>query len=164
MRSIRLTLVIHSLDGGGAERQVSMLANHLAGQGHKISLITLDRIDSDRYPLDSRILRIGLGLMKVSRTPLHGILANWKRIREVRRALQETAPDCIFSFTDKMNCVVLSASKRFAVPVVICEMSDPRQQVLGRLWEAMASSRLSALYPLRDTHGVDRALFATDRW
>ena len=45
----QLAIVIHSLDGGGAERTAARMANHWAETGNSVTLITLDSADSDRY-------------------------------------------------------------------------------------------------------------------
>ena len=135
-RSLRITLVIHSLNGGGAERQITSLAHHLADNSMLCTLMTLDHPGHDRYAVDPRVKRIGLDAMNSSRSVFESIRANRKRILALRQAIQESQPDCVVSFCDKMNIVALAACHPLSVPIVISERSDPRQQNLGWLWEA----------------------------
>ena len=132
----RLALLIHSLDGGGAERLMSQLANRWS-QHHEIHLVTWSSSDSDRYPLDTQVLRHGLKLQQASRGIYSGIVANVRRIRSLRAKLQEISPDFILSFCDQMNILALEATRASpTIPIWIAEHSDPQQQRLGRLWEA----------------------------
>lgn len=139
---LRIALAIHSLQGGGAERLMSQLANRWAEANHEVHLVTLASVDSDdraSLPPDPRVRRHGLGLMKQSRSPLDGVLANWKRVREVKRVLKSINPDFILSFCDRMNIVVSTSAQSFGVPVWLSEHSDPRRQNLGKIWELWRS-------------------------
>jgi glycosyltransferase involved in cell wall biosynthesis len=135
-RPRRITLLIHALTGGGAERQICSLANHLANHGFETTLITLDRQEHDRYALLSSVQRIGLDQMRSSRSKYDALAANRQRILAVREAVRLSHPDCVISFCDKMNIVALAACKPFKIPLIISERSDPRRQKLGWFWEA----------------------------
>ncbi|MGN6547621.1 MAG: glycosyltransferase, partial [Aureliella sp.] len=134
--SLRLALVIHALYGGGAERLMSQLASRWAEAGHSVDLITLAKVETDRYELDRRVVRHGLDLMQESRGPARGLLANLERVRRLRRELVAVKPDFILSFCDRMNIVTAAAAQRLGVPLWLAEHSDPRKQQLGPLWEA----------------------------
>ena len=131
-----ITLLIHALSGGGAERQISSLANQLTRHGYACTLITLDSAEYDRFPIDPAVIRIGLNVMKQSRSLWMAITENRKRIMTVRTAIQRSQPDCVISFCDKMNVVALAACRPLSIPVVISERSDPHHQKLGWYWEA----------------------------
>lgn len=115
---------------------MAQLANRWAEQGAEISLVTWSSLDSDAYPVNSRVQRHGLDLLRPSKTPLHGLLANLGRVRRLRRKLNEIAPDFVLSFSDQMNIVALEAARGLGVPIWIAEHSDPEQQKLSRFWEA----------------------------
>lgn len=129
----RMMLVIHSMRGGGSERQMSYLANEIA-QRAETCLITLDDTDNDGYPLDSRIERIGLKLATSKGGFIHGLWNNIRRIRSLRRQIRIWNPEVVLSFCDSTNILVLIACPS-SIPVVISERSDPRRQRLGAPWE-----------------------------
>jgi len=131
---MRIVMTIHALHGGGAERQIAELANYLASQGNDVSLVTLDRVENDRYRVDSTVQRIGLDLMGESQNLWQAFWANRRRISKLRSLIQELSPDVVISFTDKMNIMTLSLQR--AIPVIVAERSDPRKQRLPWRWEA----------------------------
>ena len=109
----RLMFVIHSMRGGGSERQMSYLANEMASRA-KTSLVTLDRIDNDAYPLDSKIERIGLGLTSQRGGFFRGLSANFRRIKALRSRIIAWKPDIVVSFCDTTNILTLiDAPQRF---------------------------------------------------
>jgi glycosyltransferase involved in cell wall biosynthesis len=128
-----LTLVIPTLAFGGAERVLARLANHWAEVGYAVTLITLSSAESDTYPLDARVCRIGLGVMGASRNALQAVWNNFHRVRVLRRAIRESQPDVVVSFTDQMNVTTLLATRFLRVAVIVAERIDPRQQPIGRL-------------------------------
>ncbi len=131
----RIAIIIHALHGGGAERVTAQLASHWARQGHAVTLITLDSVASDYYPLDPQVRRVGLDLMGTSRNRAQAVADNMRRLRQLRRAVREIQPACVISATDRMNVMSLLACARLNVPVVIAEHNDPRHQPLPRVWE-----------------------------
>ncbi len=130
----RLTLVIHSLDGGGAEKTMALLANRWAELGHTVTLITLDSANNDRYQLAAGVKRVGLDLMSVSPTKLQGLWSNVTRIHALRRAICVARGDAVISFTETINILVLLACVRTDNRVIACERTDPRCHPMGRLW------------------------------
>ncbi len=130
----RLTLVIHSLDGGGAEKTMALMANRWVEMGHGVTLITLDSVASDRYDLAPEVTRVGLNLMSESRTKLQGILSNVTRVRALRRAIANAQGDAVICFTETINVLVLMACRRLDVRVIACERTDPRFHSIGRMW------------------------------
>ncbi len=135
--SRQIVLVIHALHGGGAERVAATMANDWVAQGDRVTVVTLDTVDSDVYCVDRRVRRIGLGLMRTSRNMLTAVWNNRRRINALRHAIGEAKPDCVVSLTDRMNIVTLLACQSLPVPVVISEHSDPRHQQLGMIWERL---------------------------
>ncbi|MBC8352515.1 MAG: glycosyltransferase family 4 protein [Planctomycetes bacterium] len=131
----RLTLVIHSLNGGGAERTLAAMASRWAQMGYAVTLITLDTAKNDRYPVAADVHRVGLDLLSESRNKLEGLWSNVSRVRQLRRAILESRGDQVISFTEKMNILTLLACPRNRV--VVCERVDPRHHPIGRLWELL---------------------------
>lgn len=131
----RLTLVIHALHGGGAEKVLGVLASHWAASGRQVTLITLDDQCNDRYPLHPDVSRVGLGWLRPSRSLWGALVSNLHRCRRLRAAIAASRPDLVISFTDRMNVLTLLASGRVAWPVLIAERNDPRRQRMPRVWE-----------------------------
>jgi len=130
----RITLVIHALGGGGAERVLAGMANHWVSEGHSVTLVTLDDGAEDAYDVDARVQRVALGVMRDSS---HGVAAvgnNLGRLRSLRRALRRARPDFVIAFTDQICVLTLLATLGWRVPVIISERADPRRHPLGRAW------------------------------
>jgi len=128
------------MSGGGAERQMSYLANHAVATGYDCSLITLSGNTGDAYSLDPRIVRIGLDVMRQSNGIWESIRSNRNRIRLLRETILNYRPDGVVSFCDNMNIMTLAAvsgSSARHIPVIISERSDPRKQHLGWFWETL---------------------------
>jgi GalNAc-alpha-(1->4)-GalNAc-alpha-(1->3)-diNAcBac-PP-undecaprenol alpha-1,4-N-acetyl-D-galactosaminyltransferase len=131
----RVMFIIHSMYGGGSERQMSYLANDIASRA-QTSLVTLDETGNDAYPLDPRIERIGLKLASNRGGLFRGVIANMRRILSLRTRIRSWNPDLVVSFCDSTNILTLLACPR-KIPVLISERSNPRRQTLGRSWELM---------------------------
>jgi glycosyltransferase involved in cell wall biosynthesis len=106
---MKILCYIHSLEGGGAERVLSTLANFWANVGHDVCVVTLKDCAADFYRLDPRVVRVSLnrplGLGR-SRT---GLVATLIRIVRLRRMLLERKPDVALSMMDTANVVLAFA-------------------------------------------------------
>jgi GalNAc-alpha-(1->4)-GalNAc-alpha-(1->3)-diNAcBac-PP-undecaprenol alpha-1,4-N-acetyl-D-galactosaminyltransferase len=155
MRPTRITLVIASLQAGGAERVLSTLANHWAQQGRKITVITLAPVDTDFYAVDPGVQRVGLGLVGTSSHPAAAVKSNMRRLRRLRHEIKRSQPHVVVSFVDQTNVLTLAASRGSGIPVIACEHIDPREHHIGRVWRLLRSllyARAAALVVL--TEGV----------
>lgn len=130
----RLTLVIHSLAQGGAERDMAHLARHWVQHGNDVTLVTLDSARNDSFELPPQLERIGLDLMGTSQNPLQAFSNNRLRIRALRDVLRNRSPQTVISFIDRMNVVTLMAAKHLPDPVIVSERIDPRHHDPGRAW------------------------------
>lgn len=140
---MRIALVISSLDPGGAERVLALMANHWAGKNHVVSLITLSPIETDWYPLHPAIMRVGLNCLSIASRLSHAVWHNVRRIVQLRRQFAACRAEVIVSFMDLTNVLTLLAGCRQGIPMVVCERTDPRQRPIGFAW-----NRLRALtYP-----------------
>jgi glycosyltransferase involved in cell wall biosynthesis len=132
---VNIACVIHSLDGGGAERVMASLVSRLAARRHAVTLITLDDGGRERHPIDQDVARRRLDVMFESRGLAAKISATRHRVGRLRGAIREVAPDVVLSFCDRTNVLVLMAAKSSGIPVVVSERSEPSQQQLGVAWE-----------------------------
>lgn len=132
---MNIVCIIHSLDGGGAERVMAALASRLVKRGHAVTLVTLDDGAVERHAVDDQVVRQRLDLMVESRGLTAKFFNTRNRVSSIRSAIKKHAPDVVLSFCDRTNILVLMAARTLDVPVVISERSDPAQQYLGTVWE-----------------------------
>ncbi len=156
----RLTLVISSLMGGGAERVLSILANGWVSRGTEVTLATLD----DRapfYALNPRIARRPLGVAGISANSLAAIWNNLRRVGALRRAIRQSRPDAVVSFGDATNVLTLLSTRGLLIPIVVSERSDPAFCPIGNVFGILRRW----LYPLADAVVVQseeaRSFFST---
>jgi len=143
---MRITLIISSLWGGGAERVASALANGWAEQGDEVSILTFDDQGGQTYAVHEHVAIRCLGLYRPSSHVLQGLFRSLRRIRVLRRAIRKSGPHVIVSFGSQTNVLTLLATRWLGVPVIIKETVDPLHHDVGRLW-----SRLRRIcYPLAD--------------
>ncbi len=143
---MRLTLVIPTLRGGGAERVLSTLANAWADVGHTVSLLTFDDGGNKAFELSAAVQHRPLSFASVSANPLVGLRSNLRRLRILRSALRESRPDVIVSFTTMANVLTILAAAAPGMRVIVSERSDPFRFEIGGMWR-----RLRAItYPFAD--------------
>jgi glycosyltransferase involved in cell wall biosynthesis len=134
---MRLTLVISSLWGGGAEKVASLLANGWAEQENEVTVLTFDHGATLGYPLHPRVQHRSLGLLAISSHFFEGLCRNVGRVRVLRRAIRESEPDAVISAVDITNVLVLLATRWLKVPVIIQEQTDPALHNIGRIWQLL---------------------------
>lgn len=131
---MRVTLVISSMQGGGAERIMSVLANAWAGREWPVTLITWAGPDEPvRYPLAPLVNYRPLGVASMKRNRLF-TPRNITRLWTLRRAIRSSEPDVVISFLDKVNVTVLLACLGLRRPVIVAEHTDPHYQKIGFFW------------------------------
>ena len=151
---MRIACIIHSLDGGGAERVMASLCSRLASRGHDVTLITLDDGTRERHVVDQAVRRQRLNVMSNSPSWLAKLSNTRHRVARVRAAIKLVAPNVVLSFCDRTNILTLMAVDPSSLPVVISERSDPAQQQLGTAWEWLRSRsyrRASQIVALTET-------------
>lgn len=123
---MRLTLVIYSLNAGGAERVLSDLANHWAAFGHDVSMVTLVAPDTEPfYPLSEKIQLIQLDNYYSGTSILKRIWHVGNRMLALRGAIKNIDPDVVISFIDLTNMTTLIVTRGLGKPVVVSERTHP---------------------------------------
>lgn len=119
---LEVGLVITAMGCGGAERMLAMLANHLAGQGHQVTLHVLNEPETffELHPtVEVRTFAAAPGAEGSRLTrPL-------RRVRWLRGELGRRRPDLVVSFIDVANMLTLLATRGTGVPVVVSERTNP---------------------------------------
>ena len=142
---MRLTLVISSLQAGGAERVLSLMANYWAERSWaEITLLTIAGPPSATfYPLHPAVAFNPLGIDGASHNPIRELANNNLRLQVLRTAIRESDPHVVISFLDRANILTLLATVGLGLPVVVAERIDPRHRVLGNSWKMLRQM----LYP-----------------
>lgn len=133
-RSRRLTLVVPSLGFGGAERVMSLMADHWADAGHQVTLITLDAGNGDTYRVSKNVRTVRLAVTRPSESTWQAVRNNLRRVIRLRRAIRESRPDHVVSFVDTTNVLVLLATIGLRVGVIVAERIDPARHPIGPVW------------------------------
>lgn len=132
----KITLVINSLEAGGAERVLSIMANWWAERGRDVVIITfMEKSANSFYDLAPSTKMVNLSLSKNSSGIITGLLNNAGRILELRRAIFASEPDVVISFIDKTNALTALATRGLGIPVILAEHNEPSMVDIGRTWE-----------------------------
>ena len=133
---MKITLIISSLSGGGAERVISIMANYWAQAAHQITILTFDDGNSPHYPISKTIQWHALNISSQSRTWIDGLINNLKRIHVLRKFILQSEPDCVISFLYSTNILVLLATRFLPCKVIISERNYPKYSKNNRLiWD-----------------------------
>ncbi|HXK94269.1 MAG TPA: glycosyltransferase family 4 protein [bacterium] len=132
-----IALVISSLGAGGAQRVLTNLANAWARQGRRICVITLESGERPFYALDPAVRHLETGGFGESRNLLQALLANLRRIRELRRAIWQSNAPLVVSFIGTTNILTILACQGMKRRVVVSERSDPARESLGKVWNLL---------------------------
>lgn len=155
---MRITLVIGTLSGGGAERVATTMANYWAERGREVAILTTHfGGESSCYGLHPRVTHLDLssprfiGLptdLKVI-APLAGLISACSpservaltpkvtHILKLRGAILSTRPDLVISYVDRTNIWVLLATHGLGLPVIVSEQTDPNENSIGAGWELL---------------------------
>jgi len=154
---MRITLVISTLDGGGAERVATNMANYWAAKGWGVTILTTDfRGRSSRYKLHPCVTHLDLGNPRFNQlpdlqaaAPIVGLIDGCSpseravlipratEILKLRGAISSTAPDVVISYMDRTNLCVLTATRGLGLPVIVTEHCDPNENFIGAEWELL---------------------------
>lgn len=123
---MKITFLIRSLEGGGAERQLLFTAKGLAPQGHNVSVVTFYDVCFYAAELDNSVVRL-IPLHKQGRWDLLSFY--WRLIKQLR----QEAPEALYSFLDSAN-----------VFSILCKPFLPHTKII---WGVRASNVDFANYP-----------------
>ena len=141
---MKLYLVIQSMDGGGAQRVLSILANHWSLRGYEVTLATF-RNEHSFYPLENRVKHLKLGLDSQSIAKKKVWFDNLFRINTLTKSIKEEQADVVISFMTTANILATLASKRANVPIVIAERTN-YNFLNSRIWRIFRRM----VYPFSD--------------
>jgi len=127
MESKRICVISPSLQMGGIERQLTILAAHFAKRGHDVHFIAC-RSGKHFYGLDEKIhfceppfVHTGKALTK--------LVSYCKTILFIRNKLKRIQPDTIMVFGDIINPIALIANDGLGFPIFIADQISPKQNL-----------------------------------
>ncbi|MDP9198861.1 MAG: glycosyltransferase family 4 protein [Pseudomonadota bacterium] len=124
-KPIHLLLVTTSLECGGAERQMTDMANYWSARGLRVTLATwTGPTTTDFYDTDSRISRVYLNDESPGR-----IRVNLRRVFKLRRHLLESRPDAVLSFLTRSNVPTILAAFGLGLRVIVSERTQPAREI-----------------------------------
>jgi len=132
-------LVTGSLEGGGAERVMSDMANYWANGGWQVTLATWSGPEiQDFYVLAPSVKRVWLDVFSPNNSFVGKIGLTIGRILKLRRLLVASRPDAVLSFIDVSNVHTILAGLGLGVRVVVSERVNPSlNYTITRLWRAL---------------------------
>ncbi|MFZ5807377.1 MAG: glycosyltransferase family 4 protein [Verrucomicrobiota bacterium] len=153
---MKIALVIHSLQAGGAERACGLLAQGFLDQGREVTVITLSHTAPDFYALDARAQRIVLDLAQPSSHVFSALKNNIRRVCVLRKAILDTRASCVISFMHHTNIRCALALWGTSVKLIASEQIDPRfssLSLMGKWLQRWVYKRLDGL--VSGSFGVD---------
>ncbi|MCS7238308.1 MAG: glycosyltransferase family 4 protein [Thermoguttaceae bacterium] len=132
--SWHLSLVIPELGPGGAERVLVRLAQHWAGCGFRLSVITLAPKGRSFYQLPLAAHWVGLGVAGPTCSLGEKVGANFRRLKFLRQVFDRLRPDVIISFLAETNVLSVLANLGRRTPVIVTEHSNPRVLPTVGIW------------------------------
>ena len=132
---MKLTMVIYSLDSGGAERVASNMANYWAEKKWAVTILTLTNEEEPPfYELHPDVVHRSLAFKP---RPYFSIRDMVKRKLVLRQAIAESMPHVLISLIDNTNISTLMATIGMDIPVVISEQSTPGHHRIGRIRDVL---------------------------
>lgn len=88
---MRIDFIVHSLQGGGAERVLVLLASHFQTKGHDIAIITFNEGEDYEIPKSIERIRLHKGIFKIHKLRcLNNLFKHYK--------IKNRRPDVVISF------------------------------------------------------------------
>ena len=127
---IKITCIIHSLSIGGMERVMSILLNNFAQQKNtEISVLLIGRYRKVEFELHENI-KVFKPSFTFDNTKRN--ISTLKTLSFIRKTIKSIQPDCILSFGEIWNNLVLLSLRGLDFPVYISDRSQPDKN-LGKL-------------------------------
>ncbi len=134
---MRLIIVIYSLEGGGAERVTASIANWFGESGDEVELITITGDEKDAYALSGQVHRYCLVNSRLSGGVVRAIIANVRRILDLRSRIKLRSPDVVLAMMTTASVISVLATIGAKVPIVVSERTNPAVHELGLWWKVL---------------------------
>lgn len=131
---MHIMIVIHSLRGGGAERVAVDLSAYWQRLGYEVSLVTQMSKKADTYQVPQGVNRYVIGLARETGGGLRGAVANWRRVRRLRKLIKKHEVDCVLGMMTTASILSVMAAQGLNCRVLVSEHTHPPQQKLPEAW------------------------------
>lgn len=135
---ISLGLHIGSLEGGGGQRVVCLLANSWAEAGHNVVIYHNDHINKTfPFSMHPAVQLKRLPIALPARNRFVARVRFFRDIMVVRRTLLQAGHHVFLPFLPQPNVMGILACLGTGIPVVITELCHPDYDVLGGYWKLL---------------------------
>ena len=131
MKNRRILFVIPSMQPGGAERIVSVMANFWAQKNYDVSIISFDTKTSF-YPLNEKISYYNLNSDEEKYGFFNSIFNNYLRIFNYFKYIKKAKANIIISFTRNANVYCLLYNFFLKRDLIISERTNPHFSILPK--------------------------------
>ncbi|PWJ70786.1 glycosyltransferase involved in cell wall biosynthesis [Ruminococcaceae bacterium R-25] len=128
----KILFVTGSLNRGGAQRVITLLANKYADMGWEVH-VALMLFNNVGYQISDKIVIHDLAHGKSAKNAL-------KWVKELRDTIKNVSPSVIVSFVGRINLITMRASKGLGIPVVLSERNDPQHDRRSSFERSMCKS------------------------
>ena len=147
---MRILFTVGTLGGGGAERNVSILANRFVNEGHQVGILAIWG-DEKVYELDARIEYMTLDVCK------YRYIQFVQRIYKIRPMIKKYSPDLVISFLAEVSPCILLRTRFMSCKVIVSERNDPHKDPTMMIFRVLRK----LMYPFADGY-VFQTLDAKD--
>lgn len=141
---MKITFIIYSLEAGGAERVVSILANFFSKK-HDVEIFVFSEAPVF-YKLSPKVRIKAIQYKKAKNLPLKRLRDSFSRISALKKLFIERKSHIIISFTTVINLYSIIANIFLNKKLIISERVDPKAHKLS----AKIVYLRNLLYPLAD--------------
>lgn len=126
MKNNKIAFYINTLERGGAERVMSILANEFSEKGYEVWLINSFKCENE-YKITTKVKRIYLDNNDYKSV----IKKNFSRIKKLRLILKQNQIDYLVSFLSEANFRSIIACIFLKTKIVVSIRSDPKIEYSG---------------------------------
>jgi glycosyltransferase involved in cell wall biosynthesis len=119
----KIAIISPSLKMGGIERALTVLANYFSSEGHEVVFISC-QVTDPFYTLDREVTLYEFKYHRKSGL-VNKVLFYFNLITFIREKVTAANPDCVLSFGDVFNPLVLLALYNKKVPIFISDRTSP---------------------------------------
>ena len=123
---MRILLCISTLKSGGAEKNISILANLLIKKNYDVTIMTFDKKKSKSFfYLDKKIKIINLNLIKKSNNIFSSLQNFITRVRLIRNLVYKGKFQYFISYINTMNITMLISTIFLDIKKIISDRNNP---------------------------------------